>query len=226
MRPSPASKCNTTCLTREPLSAKNPQPCRSAPAPYAPFLPDSTNKSHSNRYSALNRRAAPGSSALFQDYSASNSRPSSSSSAQRPSSYAYSQPGPSSSSPYISPYSSTNGTHTPSNNVFRPATPNNKGQYSTSVLDELESQNEVTQTTLLSQKVSQLKTLTVAIGDEIRDSSALASQINDSFENAGTRLRGTMRRMLRMAEKTGVGWRVWLLFFLAVWALFAYVWLF
>lgn len=79
---------------------------------------------------------------------------------------------------------------------------------------------------MLSQKVAQLKSLTIAIGDEIRDSSQLAGQINDNFENAGVRLKGTMKRMLRMAEKTGVGWRVWLLFFVAVWMLFAYVWLF
>ncbi|KAH0842014.1 hypothetical protein AYO21_03028 [Fonsecaea monophora] len=180
-----------------------------------------------NRYSSLNRRAAPASSALFQDYP--GSRPSSSSSGQRPSSYAYptSQPA-NSSSPYLTPYSSTNGHSTPQrpSSGFRPATPNSKGQYSASVLEELESQNEITQTTLLSQKVSQLKSLTVAIGDEIRDSSQLAQSINDTFENTGVRLRGTMRRMLRMAERTGVGWRVWVLFFIAVWALFAYVWLF
>jgi blocked-early-in-transport protein 1 len=35
-----------------------------------------------------------------------------------------------------------------------------------------------------------------------------------------------MRRMLRMAESTGVGWRVWLGFFAAVMLLFFYVWLF
>ncbi|KAJ9636523.1 uncharacterized protein PV06_01569 [Exophiala oligosperma] len=178
-----------------------------------------------NRYSSLNRRAAP-SSALFQDYP--GSRPSSSSS-PRPG-YAYnSQPDrpASSSSPYLNPYASTNGS-TPheSNSSFRSATPNSKGQYSTSVLEELEAQNEISATSLLSQKVSQLKTLTIAIGDEIRDSSTLASQINDTFENTGVRLRGTMRRMLRMAERTGVGWKVWVLFFVAVWALFAWVWLF
>ena len=177
--------------------------------------------SHSNRYSALNRRAAP-SSALFQDYP--GSRPSSSSSS-RPG-YAYSsQPdGHRSASPYLSSYSGTNGTSP--DGSFRSATPNPKGQYSTSVLAELEAQHENTATTLLSQKVSQLKTLTVAIGDEIRDSSALATQINDNFENASVRLKGTMRRMLRMAERTGVGWKAWVLFFIAVWAIFAYVWLF
>jgi blocked-early-in-transport protein 1 len=34
-----------------------------------------------------------------------------------------------------------------------------------------------------------------------------------------------MTRMLRMAERTGVGWRVWLVFLLAVFFLFFYVWL-
>jgi len=49
--------------------------------------------------------------------------------------------------------------------------------------------------------------------------------MNDTFESTRIRLRGTMNRMLRMAERSGVGWRVWLLFFVAVFFLFAYVWL-
>jgi blocked-early-in-transport protein 1 len=32
--------------------------------------------------------------------------------------------------------------------------------------------------------------------------------------------------MLLMAERTGVGWRVWLMFFAAVILIFMYVWLF
>lgn len=68
--------------------------------------------------------------------------------------------------------------------------------------------------------------MTIAIGDEIRESSALAEKMNDSFDNTRVRLRGTMNRMLLMAEKTGVGWRVWVGFFAAVMVLFIYVWLF
>jgi blocked-early-in-transport protein 1 len=68
--------------------------------------------------------------------------------------------------------------------------------------------------------------LTSLIGNEIRDSSALAEKMNDQFENSRLKLRGTMNRMLRMAEKTGVGWKVWLGFFGAVIFLFWYVWLF
>lgn len=68
--------------------------------------------------------------------------------------------------------------------------------------------------------------MTIAIGDEIRESSALAEKMNVGFENTSLRLKGTMNRMLRMAEKTGVGWRVWVGFFAAVILLFWYVWLF
>lgn len=78
----------------------------------------------------------------------------------------------------------------------------------------------------MSKKVKMLKDLTLAIGDEIRDSTALAEKMNDGFEGTRNRLRGTMNRMLRMAERTGVGWKVWVGFFLFVFFLFAYVWLF
>lgn len=68
--------------------------------------------------------------------------------------------------------------------------------------------------------------MTVAIGDEIRESSALAEKMNDSFDSTRLKLRGTMNRMLLMAEKTGVSWKIWLSFFLAVGFLFFYVWVF
>ncbi|MCJ1481494.1 protein transport protein bet1 [Schaereria dolodes] len=111
------------------------------------------------------------------------------------------------------------------NGGFRPATPNSRGQYSDSVISELESQND-SEIEGMSAKVKMLKDITIAIGDEIRDSSKLADKMNDSFDNTRVRLRGTMNRMLRMAEKTGVGWRVWLGFFAAVAFVFWYVWLF
>ncbi|OTA91416.1 hypothetical protein M434DRAFT_32781 [Hypoxylon sp. CO27-5] len=64
--------------------------------------------------------------------------------------------------------------------------------------------------------------MTVAIGDEIRESSALAEKMNDTFDSTRLRLRGTMNRMLVMAERTGVGWKVWLGFFAAVIFIFFY----
>ncbi|KAI1343973.1 hypothetical protein F5Y15DRAFT_182945 [Xylariaceae sp. FL0016] len=108
---------------------------------------------------------------------------------------------------------------------YRPATPNSKGQYSNAVLDELESQNDDQVAGILG-KVRVLKDMTVAIGDEIRESSAMAEKMNDAFDSTRLRLRGTMNRMMVMAEKTGVGWKVWLGFFAAVILIFMYVWLF
>lgn len=67
--------------------------------------------------------------------------------------------------------------------------------------------------------------MTIAIGDEIRESSALAEKMNDSFDGTRLRLKGTMNRMLVMAERTGVGWKVWLAFFAAVGFLFFWVWI-
>ncbi|KAK6583746.1 hypothetical protein PZA11_003476 [Diplocarpon coronariae] len=98
------------------------------------------------------------------------------------------------------------------------------GQYSDAVLNELESQNDGQVEGILG-KVRLLKDMTVAIGDEIRDSSALAEKMNDSFDGTRVRLRGTMNRMLVMAERTGVGWKVWLAFFAAVSFLFFWVWI-
>ncbi|WPH01190.1 Hypothetical protein R9X50_00402600 [Acrodontium crateriforme] len=108
---------------------------------------------------------------------------------------------------------------------FRSATPNKKGQYSDAVIDELESQNDE-HVSEMTKKVRMLKDITVQIGDEIRDSTAFAETMNNSFEATSKRLRGTMNRMLVMAQKTGVGWRVWLGFFLFIFLLFTYVWLF
>ncbi|KAF8468361.1 hypothetical protein BDZ91DRAFT_722497 [Kalaharituber pfeilii] len=108
---------------------------------------------------------------------------------------------------------------------YRPATPNSRGQYSASVLEELESQNDA-QFEGLSAKVRMLKDITEAIGTEVRESSTLIQNMNDTFDNTRIRLRGTMNRMLIMADRTGVGWRAWLFFILAVVALFWYVWLF
>ncbi|KAH7370563.1 hypothetical protein BKA65DRAFT_488715 [Rhexocercosporidium sp. MPI-PUGE-AT-0058] len=107
---------------------------------------------------------------------------------------------------------------------YRPATPNKRGQYSDAVLNELESQNDG-QVEGIMGKVRQLKDMTIAIGDEIRESSALAEKMNDSFDGTRLRLKGTMNRMLVMAERTGVGWKVWLAFFAAVGLLFFWVWI-
>lgn len=99
------------------------------------------------------------------------------------------------------------------------------GSVSMAELEHMESQSDEQVSSILG-KIGRLKDLTNQIGDEIRSSSNLADTMNDGFSVTSQRLRGTMRRMLRMAEGTGVGWRVWLGFFAVVVLLFWYVWLF
>ncbi|KAI5791945.1 hypothetical protein EDC01DRAFT_656671 [Geopyxis carbonaria] len=112
----------------------------------------------------------------------------------------------------------------PAPGAYRTATPNRKGQYSANVLEELESQNEA-QVEGLSAKVRMLKDITTAIGDEVRSSTTLMETMNDSFESTRRRLKGTMGAMMRMASRTGVGWRAWVAFFAAVVVLFWWVWI-
>lgn len=171
------------------------------------------------RFGASNLHQRDARSALFEGYSGAGAQPSSR--AQNTPSpnrggYGYGYPGSASGSP---------GLGVPNKGGYRPATPNRKGQYSDAVLNELESQNDAQVDGILG-KVRVLKDMTTAIGEEIRESSALAEKMNDGFERTTLRLRGTMNRMLVMAERTGVGWKVWLAFFVAVIMLFTYVWLF
>ncbi|KAK6845168.1 ER-golgi SNARE complex subunit B.t1.c1 [Apiospora arundinis] len=128
------------------------------------------------------------------------------------------------------PGSNGNGGHlgvdnSSSRGGFRPATPNSRGQYDDATIESLESQND-SQVSGILDKVGILKSMSVAMGDEIRDSTAMMEKMNDTFDNTRLRVRGTMNRMMIMADRTGVGWRVWLGFFAAVIFIFLYVWLF
>ncbi|KAJ5888838.1 hypothetical protein N7495_008879 [Penicillium taxi] len=116
------------------------------------------------------------------------------------------------------------GNSHPAGTTFRSGNPDKRGHYSDAVLSSLESQND-TEVEGITAKVKMLKDITMAIGDEIRDTTHM-NDLEGSFENTRVRLRGNMKRMLRMAERTGVGWRVWLGFFFVVFLLFFYVWLF
>ncbi|KAJ5959090.1 uncharacterized protein N7479_006240 [Penicillium vulpinum] len=155
------------------------------------------------------------SSSLFDQYGG-DSRQASRSPAQQPGGYGYGGY----SSPAPNGYTSSGAAGA----GYQSASPDKKGHYSDAVLSSLESQNDA-EVEGISAKVKMLKDITLAIGDEIRDTAHI-TDLNDSFDNTRVRLRGNMNRMLRMAESTGVGWRVWLGFFFAVFLLFFYVWIF
>ncbi|OOQ84100.1 putative SNARE complex subunit (Bet1) [Penicillium brasilianum] len=154
------------------------------------------------------------SSSLFDSYGGGDSRPASRSPAPA-GGYGYGGYA----GPAANAYPNGNGSAS-----FRSATPDKKGHYSDAVLSSLESQNDA-EVEGITAKVKMLKDMTIAIGDEIRDTSYL-NTLENSFESTRVKLRGNMNRMLRMAERTGVGWKVWLGFFAAVFFLFFYVWVF
>ncbi|KAG9579723.1 putative BET1 v-SNARE, partial [Aureobasidium melanogenum] len=163
-------------------------------------------------------------SSLFSGYD-QRSRPTSTSPNPYAASNGYSIPSSSNNTFSAYPGSNANTERGSSGASFRTATPDKRGASSDAVLSELESQNDE-QVSEMSKKVGMLKDLTLRIGDEIRDSTALAEKMNDQFSNTSNKLKGTMNRMLRMAQSTGVGWKVWLIFFAFVIVLFWYVWLF
>ncbi|MCJ1475005.1 hypothetical protein MMC13_003665 [Lambiella insularis] len=200
-----------THLKRRTTNPILPSASPSPPPPWhhgnslSPLSPPSPDLSSSFHTSTLHQRDAR--SSLFSNYSGDT------------------RPRPAPAAPSGSSYGYSGASGSSDGGSFRPATPNRKGQYSDAVLDELESQNEA-QVQGMTAKVRLLKDLTVAIGEEITASAKLAERMNETFEGTRVRLRGTMGRMLRMAERTGVGWRVWVGFFAAVICLFWYVWLF
>lgn len=58
-----------------------------------------------------------------------------------------------------------------------------------------------------------MEQITINIGNEVRDSTKLLSGMNDTFDETGGFLGGTMKKMNKMAKKQGGQWCLceWLL---------------
>ncbi|EJD04316.1 uncharacterized protein FOMMEDRAFT_155443 [Fomitiporia mediterranea MF3/22] len=107
----------------------------------------------------------------------------------------------------------------------RSASPYLAQQPSNRTADELESQNDEA-IEGLSAKVKALKTITIGIGNEIKDSAVQLSQMNDAFEETTGILAGTFRRMNNMAERQGCRWLWYIVFLILVFWFFIVVWWF
>lgn len=53
---------------------------------------------------------------------------------------------------------------------------------------------------------SLLRQITINIGNEVRDSTKLLSGMNDTFDETGGFLGGTMKKMNKMAKRQGGQW--------------------
>ncbi|ORY54486.1 hypothetical protein BCR35DRAFT_272175, partial [Leucosporidium creatinivorum] len=76
----------------------------------------------------------------------------------------------------------------------------------------------------LSAKVRLLKDITINIGNEVRDSTKLLSGMNDTFDETGGFLGGTMKKMNKMARKQGGQWCLWMGFLIICFFVFFWTW--
>ncbi|KAG7773176.1 hypothetical protein KL930_004650 [Ogataea haglerorum] len=112
----------------------------------------------------------------------------------------------------------------------RPSSPYNtadtkKRDYNASLMSQLESQNDET-VDLLGSKITALKDLSMMMGDEINKSRFNLSALGGDMELSKNRIKANLNRMAIMADKTGISWKIWLLFFTVIFWIFLWVWLF
>lgn len=96
--------------------------------------------------------------------------------------------------------------------------------YSESQLSSLESQNEEEVNTMF-HKIKSLKSLSEKMGIEINSSNKLLDDVNDNFGHLQVRLKNTFNKMIVMANRSGISWKVWLGVFGFVILMFFYVWI-
>lgn len=96
--------------------------------------------------------------------------------------------------------------------------------YNQSLMSTLESQNDDAMSGIQG-KVKLLKDLGVRMGSEIRGSNQAMDSLNETFSGASTKVKLTYNRMMIMSKNAGIGWRVWFLFFFAVFLFFFWVWI-
>lgn len=114
------------------------------------------------------------------------------------------------------------------NDILRSSSPyvdDNKGKdYNSTLLSQLESQNEEYYGKM-SEKVELLKNLGLRMGTEIKKSHLSLDGLQNDMELGQKRLKMTFNRMLIMAEKTGISWKIWVSFFFIIFTFFFWVWL-
>jgi len=96
---------------------------------------------------------------------------------------------------------------------------------STRTAEELESQNDE-HLDGLTAKVKLLKEVTMAIGNEVRDSATQLSHMNDAFSETSGILAGTFHRMKRLSSRQGCRFLWFILFLVLVFWFFIVVWWF
>lgn len=89
--------------------------------------------------------------------------------------------------------------------------PESPFQYGDAANDHAEAQNDQL-VEAISSKISVLKDLSLNIGKEASNTNGVLSTLGEQFDSARTSVKGTVKRLVKTADESGVGWRQWLLF--------------
>lgn len=76
----------------------------------------------------------------------------------------------------------------------------------------------------MAQKLSQLKELSIKMGEEIRGSNKVLDSVGNQFGELQVTLKNTWNRMMVMAQRSGIPYKVWLAFFGVLVLMFWFVW--
>lgn len=96
--------------------------------------------------------------------------------------------------------------------------------YSQSILSQLESQNDL-HINSIGQKVKALKNMSLKIGEEIRESNKTLQDLSNTFDQTKSSLKKTVDKVILMAQRSRISFKIWLTIFLTVFLLYFYIWI-
>lgn len=103
----------------------------------------------------------------------------------------------------------------------------NKTSYSVTAqnMAQLESQSDET-VSIMKNKIGALRDLSLAMGTEINKSKKNLTELGEDMGLSRDKIQNNMNRMRRFVEKSGISWKVWLVFATIIIWCFLWVWLF
>ncbi|SMN17726.1 similar to Saccharomyces cerevisiae YIL004C BET1 Type II membrane protein required for vesicular transport between the endoplasmic reticulum and Golgi complex [Maudiozyma saulgeensis] len=105
-----------------------------------------------------------------------------------------------------------------------PYAKNTKFDYDENTLSQLESQSDE-QMGQMGKRIQALKSLSLRMGDEIKNGNHSLNDLGSTFENTKVKLKDTFGNMMDMAKRSRISIKTWLLIFSFVGIMFFWVWI-
>lgn len=109
-------------------------------------------------------------------------------------------------------------------NPVSPYVKNTKFDYDENTLLQLESQSDE-QMGQMGKRIQALKSLSLRMGDEIKNGNHSLNDLGSTFENTKVKLKDTFGNMMDMAKRSRISIKTWLLIFSLVGVMFFWVWI-